>query len=415
MISFKEFLNKNIIQRTTLYFAVVLIILNIGISYINVVYERVVIEQKELAFVTIIEHISEENDLQFVIEYVEHYGHIHNTAVKYFINNVIEFESELEGSNYSKYFIGDNSDYVLIDSSSSLHSELTNWLFLVTNVLFILIYIISIFIFYTYSKRKTSIILNDLEEMLFNVREKRFIESHLKFSEYQTLYDEFREMYTELINSRLLKDNQLQSITHDLKTSLTVLSIFFEGTLNNRIKLDNSSIAKLLEEVNFLNNLVESLSNEYKNNFSSISLSKLLNEITEKYESIYMTKNISLVTEIEENIIVSGDDDSFVRIIQNILSNCYFYSNEFTEVKVTLESNENIELTIIDQGIGISDIDISNVFSKNYRISSESHRNKTGSGLGLYIVKLLVEELNGKIELTSSDKGTEIKIIFHKK
>lgn len=412
MISFKQYLRKNVLQKTTLFFAMILIILNMGVFYLNSVYEKDALLQKETSFATIVQHISRDNELPYVVEYVKHYGHIHNSAIKFYYDDSLAFESELKGNSYNKYFIGDTENYVLIDSSESTNSQLANWLIVVTNILFLFVYVISTFVFYTYSKNKTKVILHDLDEMIYNVREKSFTESHFKFVEYQNLYDEFKEMYTELINSRLLKDNHLQSITHDLKTSLTVLSIFFEGALNDRVQLDKKTILKLSEEVKFINNLIESLSDEYKNNFSSISLSKLLLNITSKYETIFTTKNIKLVTDIDPNLTVSGETESFVRIIQNILSNSFYYSNQNTIVNVSLKNDEGIVLTITDQGIGISKDELSKIFSKNYRIKTESHRNVSGSGLGLYIVKLLVEELSGQIHIESSDQGTTVTMTF---
>ncbi len=411
MISFSSYLKKNMVRRTTHYFAIIFVLLNISMYFVNSYYKEQSILQKEEAFSTIVLHISTENEFSYVIEYIEHYGHIHRTAVRYYHEGALVFDSIIQGDEYTRYDIGDSGDFIMVDSSKSPNSLLSTSLIIVSNVIFILIYIVSMFLFYRYSDLKSKVIVRDLDEMLYNINEKKFIDHQFSFTEYQTLYDQFRAMYRELTDSRLLKANKLQSITHDLKTSLTVLQTYIEGAKHNRIELNEERLNQLLDEVKYNNSLVESLRNDYLKEYVKVNISELLGSICDKYESIYETKKIDIKRDIEKDLFIEGDVESLTRIIQNILSNSFYYSNSSTTVSVSLTNVSGVQLKISDQGVGISNDDIENIFKKNYRVSNSMGRNKKGNGLGLYIVKLLLDDLGARIDVESNE-GTTVTVTF---
>lgn len=413
MLNFREYLKKNLIQKTTLYFAGIMIILNIGIFFVNRSYELETLLRKEEAFVSIIEHISSENDLSYVIKYMEHYSHIHSVSTEYIIDNVVVFTSELVGDNYSDYLVSNTSNIVRIDSSKSTGTILANVLLVVTNALFIIVYIVSIYIFFKFAKNKSDIILKDLDQMIFNIKQKRFVEHDYSFEEFNNLFAEFKSIYLELADAKTLKKEYLQRITHDLKTSLSVISTYLEGAMNDRMDLDKDSLKELLEEVRFHNDLIESLSGEREIYYENTNISIELSKICDNFIPVFDTKNIVINKIIEENVIVKTDLGLFNRIIHNVLSNSYYYSEENTSVTVSLTKSDDLIIKISDEGIGIPNEYINKVFEKDFRVTEQSHRNKKGNGLGLYTVKLLVEGMGGKISLDSNENGTTATILFN--
>lgn len=108
------------------------------------------------------------------------------------------------------------------------------------------------------------------------------------------------------------------------------------------------------------------------------------------------------------------DPARFEQIMLNLLDNALKYSNENTVT--TIKANRapgTISISIIDQGMGIPDEDIPHIFDRLYRVEKSRARDTGGFGLGLSIVKQLVEIQGGTISVTSSlDQGTCFTIIF---
>lgn len=98
----------------------------------------------------------------------------------------------------------------------------------------------------------------------------------------------------------------------------------------------------------------------------------------------------------------------------NIIDNAIKYSNDSVDIKINIiETGSYIEVVIKDNGIGIAKQDIERIFDKFYQIDS-SHSSK-GSGLGLSIVKQILEIIDGQIEYTSRiNQGTTIRIVLRK-
>lgn len=406
MISFSDYLKKSFVRRTTHYFGIILIILNVSLFFVNQYFKQEMIIQKEESFAELVYHLYKDNNVDYAIEYIEHYGHIHNTAIKYFYDGTFVYESEIMGENYKRYDIADTGSYVLIDTSESPNTLLSTSLVVVSNMVFIIIYIMSVYMFYWYAKTKTDTILKDLDKMSNNVAERNFFHNYFTFKEFQDVNDAFYQMYKEIEDSRLIKANKLQSITHDLKTSLTVLRSYIEGAANNRIELGKAQLDLLIDEIKANNVMVESLREEYKNQHQEMNLTQELINLCDKFQSVYDTKKMKLHLDLDD-VAVTTDRESVIRVIKNILSNAYYYSESNTNVHVTLRETDFIKLVIKDEGIGITDDQLKEVFSKNYRTETSKLMNESGTGLGLYIAKVLIEDLGGQIFIDNRN-GTAV-------
>ncbi|NRY28793.1 signal transduction histidine kinase [Clostridium beijerinckii] len=108
------------------------------------------------------------------------------------------------------------------------------------------------------------------------------------------------------------------------------------------------------------------------------------------------------------------DVDKFKQIITNLLSNSYKYLKPNGKVKVELKKeNETVVIKVIDNGIGIPEKDIPYIFERFYRSDLSRNKNTGGSGIGLTIIKALVEAHGGKIYLESKiNEGTKFTIYF---
>jgi signal transduction histidine kinase len=202
-------------------------------------------------------------------------------------------------------------------------------------------------------------------------------------------------------------DSYVYRTSHDMRTPLTSLMGLIqlmkteknEAILEEMIQMQEVCVNKLdlqIEQIIHLSkNTKTSLS------YVNIDFDVLLKDIFE--EMYFFQKHKVLKTEItiQENIFFNSDQYRIRTILHNVLSNAFKYiDNEKKEsfIKVDISSNEKTVCIVIrDNGIGIAADKISNIFNMFYRASNQNN----GSGLGLYIVKEMVEKLGGKIEVHS--------------
>ena len=229
------------------------------------------------------------------------------------------------------------------------------------------------------------------------------------------------------INKEILLNRQqrnfLLSITHELKSPLTGIKLSVETLKNRVLKKEQQEMFfdNALNDVDRLKTLVDNLLMAAKIENEGIELSKqninfseLIQEIFEQYQKSYASQRVLKLIALP-NIFVVGDRMALTSIVSNLIENAIKYSNEESPVNVVLtQKKSEIVLSIIDEGNGIEESEKNKIFKKFYRIGSEDTRSTKGTGLGLYIVKELVEKHNGTIKvLPNAPKGSNFQINFY--
>lgn len=111
------------------------------------------------------------------------------------------------------------------------------------------------------------------------------------------------------------------------------------------------------------------------------------------------------------NVTIEVDRRRLEQILENLITNaCKYASDGDIEISLSLEKNNNLQIYIQDYGSGIPDGDMPFIFEKFYRGKNAFH--VQGAGLGLYIVKYLVDEMNGTIQLANTREGLGVKLTF---
>ena len=214
--------------------------------------------------------------------------------------------------------------------------------------------------------------------------------------------------------------NFLLSVTHELKSPIASVKLYLQ-TLEKR-DLERAKqielIQKAISETNRLDHLVENilvtaqidnhvlLIQKENRNLSDFFLEIIL-EFNEKY-------GITLKSEIQNDVNFGFDQLAFRSILVNLIENALKYSNSTPDISVKLWTSSNaIFVSIADQGIGIQDDEKLRVFEKFFRSGNEETRQSKGTGLGLFIVKYLVEHHQGSISITSNTpKGSIFELQF---
>jgi two-component system sensor histidine kinase BaeS len=208
----------------------------------------------------------------------------------------------------------------------------------------------------------------------------------------------------ELLRKRLTSD-----MAHELRTPLTNLKSHIEALLDKVWEPTEKMLTSFYEEIERLIKLVEGLNDiaklEQTNlnlNKSRFNLSLELEKVITSFEPLFANSNSKIISDLLSNVEVFMDKDKLTQVMYNLLANSLKYLNGNGEVFVTLkDKNETIILEVKDNGIGMSEKDLPFIFERFYR-SDESRNKKTGgSGIGLTIVKSIVEAHNGTIDVKS--------------
>lgn len=201
--------------------------------------------------------------------------------------------------------------------------------------------------------------------------------------------------------------NFILSITHELKSPLASVKLQLETLLKRDLSADNKNkvIGNALADAERLDYLVENIlmaanleSSGYRLYLERLNFSDFVIDFLEKFKS--RNNKSEILSNIQDNVFISADKTAILSVIQNLMENAVKYSGEGSSVSVNLyKKNNDIILEVGDQGIGINEEEKKKVFRKFYRIGNEETRGTKGTGLGLYIVKHLVELHKGNVTI----------------
>lgn len=225
-----------------------------------------------------------------------------------------------------------------------------------------------------------------------------------------------RKTFREEIAMTRQQNNFLLSITHELKSPLASLKLSMQTIQKRQLDAEHiKSMADMsMDDIERLELLVENIllaskieSANFSLNRELMDLSTITNSIYDKIKLKHKDQRIFL-NEIEKDIYIYGDRFSFSSVIYNLIENAIKYSQKDAEIKVCLTGDEeNVYLSVKDTGIGIPVNEKSRIFDRFYRIGTEETRRTKGTGLGLFIVKHVVELHKGSINVkNNSPKGS---------
>ena len=233
----------------------------------------------------------------------------------------------------------------------------------------------------------------------------------------------FNYMASELQKLDEQRKIMIADIAHELRTPMTNLKGYIEGWSDGIIKPDNETLKILDYQVNTLSKIIDDLSTlslaesgMLSLNISEFELNNKISEIINNFKLRSQSHNIKINNNITPDITINYDPQRFTQIVTNILNNSILATDDGGIISFsTSTNNNNLLLKISDNGTGIPKDELPYIFDRFYRTDKSRNRQSGGSGLGLSIVKYLIESHNGTIKINSElSKGTEV-LIFIKK
>lgn len=219
-----------------------------------------------------------------------------------------------------------------------------------------------------------------------------------------------------------IQDEFISTVSHEMRTPLTSIRGFSQTLLSSWDRIDDENKKKFIkiieEQSNRLINLVENILTVSKANAGNVVMKKVfinasIKSIIPMFQEQY--KNHKIVF-IPQNDLPPArlDEDKFQQIMTNLIDNGCKYSPVGSTVTITTEAKGECIITkVMDEGVGIKAEDADKLFKKFSRIENHLTSKTQGNGLGLYITKQLVENMNGQITFESEEnKGTTFVVKF---
>lgn len=213
-------------------------------------------------------------------------------------------------------------------------------------------------------------------------------------------------------------DRMLSILGHDLRSPIANLTSLSSMALNSEIS--ESEFRDFILMINGQSmqvlHMLDTTLNWAKLNFNSIQHEKveidiksLISNVLEIHKTSYESKNITINVVLEDEPKINSDLEIVTVIVRNIISNAIKFTHQ--NGKITIQSTQN-ELTVADNGIGMTPAMIDNILSHNYA-TRRGTNNEIGIGMGLQLVLNLAEKINCNVLIESElSKGTSIRLIF---
>src|SRR5690606_2161864 len=220
------------------------------------------------------------------------------------------------------------------------------------------------------------------------------------------------------------QQNFLLAITHELKSPLASVKLYLQPILKRDLDRSQQQVflSNSLKDIERLDDLVENvlLATKLENRSfnlpkEDINLSALLDDVVDRMQKNTCKTEI-IKTDVQEGLMLHADKFAITNVVTNLLENAIKYSPPCATVQVDLfEKDDNIIFSVADRGPGIPDEEKKRIFNKFYRMGNENTRKTKGTGLGLYIVRSVLQKHNATIKVKDNvPNGTIFEVTFVK-
>ena len=221
------------------------------------------------------------------------------------------------------------------------------------------------------------------------------------------------------------KSEFISIASHQLRTPLTVIkgyiSMMLEGNFGQLTDSEKESLEKVFESNERLIQLVENLLNisriesgRLQFNFEEVDFSKMVASVVEELSGYVKKKNLRLEYKppAKPLPLVKLDEEKIRQVVMNLVDNAIKYTKQGGITVRVEQSRENITFCVSDTGMGISEADLANLFKKFSRGKGTSLVHTEGTGLGLYVARIMIESHQGRIWAESAGEGKGSKFCF---
>ncbi|WP_231425242.1 MULTISPECIES: HAMP domain-containing sensor histidine kinase [Pedobacter] len=247
--------------------------------------------------------------------------------------------------------------------------------------------------------------------------------------EVKTISDSQKRMFKQLANlvidlletriairkTLTAQDDRLHVLIHDLKNPMTTISLQSElvtrmpsidekaGLIAGKI---NMQAKRMVDSLNEILSSAKKVNGSFKPQKVLVDLREILLTATEKLQKFTDKKNQSIQINIDSKVEIYGDTDKLIELFYHVIHNSIKFSGPNTQIVITNKTSENlITIAVKDQGVGLSAEDLEILFIKFAPLSAASTHHENSNGLGLTLIKMLLDMHKGKIWAESAGQG----------
>jgi putative uncharacterized protein (fragment) len=263
----------------------------------------------------------------------------------------------------------------------------------------------------------------------YELDEKDFVEIPFLYNDFEKMRIKLKENEEEKILSENASRELVSNISHDLKTPLTAIRGYVEGILDGvasspqkvrdyltTVYNKTNDMTKLIDELLYYSRVS---GNEFSYNFEKTNVKEFFDDyVKDLYLELDTIKiNFSYSANVDADTVIDIDREQIKRALNNIVANAVKYMDkEDPEIHFRVkETMDAINIRISDNGRGIDEKDLPHIFERFYRSDASRNTKLGGSGIGLSIVKKVIENHEGSVvAMSKSGVGTDIDIVLKK-
>ncbi len=241
-------------------------------------------------------------------------------------------------------------------------------------------------------------------------------------NEYAPLAVAFNSMADGIDNLEQVRRSFITDVSHELRTPLTTISGFVDGMLDGTIPPEqyNKYLTIVSEEARRVSRMVSSFldvariqSGQMTYVMKPFDIVKTAGKALFAFEDKIKQGEIILTADFPDDpVIVKGDEDAIYRVLYNLMDNAVKFTPKGGEIRCGIEvTSQKANIYVRNTGCGISKEDAAHIFERFYKADKSRSINKKGTGIGLYLVKNIIEEHGEDIILTSKE-GEYAKFMF---
>jgi len=227
----------------------------------------------------------------------------------------------------------------------------------------------------------------------------------------------------ELEQQDQLRKNLTADIAHELRTPLATIQSHIEAFQDgvweatpDKLEVCHGQVIRLVKLIHDLENLSAVENPMLKLKQEPVRLAEVIRESEKTVKAQFKEKPIDLIIQEETPVVITGDAGRLVQVFVNLLNNAYKYTGEGSIHVSISEVADHVNVTVSDTGTGIASDELPYIFERFYRGDKSRNRRTGGAGIGLAIVKAIVEAHGGSIQVESKIyQGTRFTLLFPKK
>lgn len=224
----------------------------------------------------------------------------------------------------------------------------------------------------------------------------------------------FNQMATSLEQTEAMRRDLIANVAHELRTPLTTIKGYMEGLLDGVLPPEPGTYQQVYREADRLQRLVNDLqelsrveAGAYQLNRQPIKIAELIQHTATRLQPQFNEKGVTLKLNLPPNLpTILADEDRISQVLLNLVGNALQYTPAGGAVIITAESHTSeLHIIIRDTGLGIPAEHLPHLFTRFYRVDKSRSRVGGGSGIGLTIVKHLIEAHGGRVWAESQGTG----------